>query len=114
MHSANWNLATASQTLDHFPIDEQLAFAALYDGVTHRQVDIQGASDLSDRVRATLPLASDSQGRRELRSTLAALNSKVSALLSNEGYMKRHFDAVRVKPDRSDFVADFTGATCAF
>lgn len=39
MHSANWNLATGSQTLDHFPIDEQLVFAALYDGVAHRQVD---------------------------------------------------------------------------
>ena len=37
MHSANWNLAGGSQTLDHFPIDEQLAFAALYDGVAHRR-----------------------------------------------------------------------------
>jgi hypothetical protein len=25
MHSASWNLATTSQTLDHFPIDQQLA-----------------------------------------------------------------------------------------
>ena len=41
MHSANWNLATASQTLSHFPMTEQLAYASLYDGVAHRQSDIE-------------------------------------------------------------------------
>src|SRR3954464_8285916 len=45
MHWANWNLAAGSQTLDHFAINEQLAFAALYDGIEHRQIDIEKASD---------------------------------------------------------------------
>jgi len=111
MHSANWSLATSSQTLDHFPIDEQLAFAALYDGIAHRQVDIERASDLMDRVRSLQSLGDDG---RELRSTLADLRSKADKLLNDDAYMKRHFDAVGVKSDRSDFAADYRGDTCAF
>jgi hypothetical protein len=114
MHSANWNLATGSQTLDHFPIDEQLALAALYDGVAHRQIDIEKATDLTDRIRSLIPLLADAQGRRELRETLGSLREKIGALTSNDAYMTRHFDALGVKADRSDFAADFTGATCAF
>ena len=114
MHSANWNLATSSQTLDHFPIDEQLAFAALYDGIAHRQVDIQQLSELTNRVESLQSLADDAQGRRELRSTLADVRSKANKLLGDDAYMERHFDAVGVKADRSDFAADYRGATCAF
>ena len=110
MHSANWNLATSSETLDHLPIDEQLAFAALYDGIEHRQVDIVKATDLFDRVVALIPLAGDEQGRRELRLTLGQLRLKIEALTHNNGYMERHFERLGVKPDRSDIVADMAPA----
>jgi hypothetical protein len=106
MHSANWTLATGSQTLDHFPINEQLALASLYDGVTHRQVDIITASDLGQRVDGLMPVATDDQGRRELRAALGTLKMRIAALTSNDAYMRRHFDAVGVRPDRSDFSAD--------
>ena len=33
MHWLNWDLATSGGTLDHFSIDDQLAFAALYDAI---------------------------------------------------------------------------------
>lgn len=112
MHSANWNLATGSQTLDHFPIGEQLAFAALYDGVAHRQVDIVTASDLGQRVQGLIAVANDAEGRRELRATLGTLKMRIAALTSNDAYMRRHFDAVGVKPDRSDFAADITRPNC--
>ena len=106
MHSANWNLATGSQTLDHFPIDEQLALAALYDGIVHRQIDILKATDQIDQVLTQAPLASDAQGQRELSAALGSLKRKIRSLTSNEGYMRRHFDALRVQPDRRDFAAD--------
>ena len=106
MHSANWNLATGSQTLDHFPINEQLAFAALYDGLAHREVDIEKASDLFDRVTTLAPLADDAQSRRELRSALGNLRFKIADLTGNDKYMERHFDAVGVKADQSDFAAE--------
>jgi hypothetical protein len=106
MHSANWSLATGSGTLDHFPLEEQLAFAALYDGIAHRQMEIEKTSDLLDRVDTLTPLADDAQSRRELRVTLSALRGQFVGLLSNEGYMRRHFDALGAKPDRSDFAAD--------
>jgi len=106
MHSANWNLATGSQTLDHFPVDEQLALAALYDGIAHRQIDIIKATDQIDQVLAQAPLASDVQGQRELSGAIGSLRRKIRSLTSNVGYMRRHFDALRVKPDRSDFGAD--------
>jgi hypothetical protein len=112
MHSANWNLATGSQTLDHFPIGEQLAFAALYDGVAHRQVDIEMASDLGQRVEGLIPVAADAEGRRDLRATLGTLRMRIAALTSNDAYMQRHFDAVGVKPDRSDFAADIANTNC--
>jgi|tagenome__1003787_1003787.scaffolds.fasta_scaffold20988116_2 hypothetical protein len=106
MHSANWNLATGSETLDHFPIQDQLAFAALYDGVVHREADIESASDLSGQAAGLVPLATDAQGRRELRSVLGRLSGKIDGLASNDDYMKRHFDALGVKADRTDIVAD--------
>ena len=108
MHSANWNLATASQTVDHFPMNEQLAFAALYDGIAHRQLDIEKASDLIGRVEALVPTAGNSNGRRDLQSAIGSLRWDMTALVDNEGYMNRHFDAVGVKPDRSDFAADIS------
>src|SRR5205085_7732350 len=93
MHWANWNLATSGGTLDHFSIDDQLAFAALYDGIVHRQADIESASDLSQNAAALVPLATDAQGRRELRSVLARLTGKIDGLAANDAYMNRHFDA---------------------
>jgi hypothetical protein len=106
MHSANWNLATGSETLDHFPIQDQLAFASLYDGVAHRQADIESASDLSGQAAGLVPLATDAQGRRELRIVLGRLMAKVNNVAANDSYMKRHFNAVGVKADRSDIAAD--------
>ena len=112
MHSANWNLATGSQAVDHFPINEQLALAALYDGVAHRQVDILSAANLADRIRALIPLATDAQGRRDLRLALGELKMTIGGLRNNEAYMRRHFDAVGVRPDRSDFSADIGRLRC--
>jgi hypothetical protein len=111
MHSANWTLATGSETLDHFPIDEQLAFAALYDGLAHRQVDIERASELSSRIEALIPLATDAQARRDLRVALGEVAMTIGSLRANDGYMTRHFDALGVKPDRRDFAADI-GTPC--
>lgn len=112
MHSTNWTLAASSQTLDHFPMREQLAFAALYAGLANRQIDILKASDSLEQIQTLLPLASDAQGRRELRKTLGELRAAISSLLDNEGYMTRHFDALAVKADRSDFAADITATDC--
>src|SRR5262249_2421479 len=70
MHSANWSLAAGGGTLDHFPVEEQLAFAALYDGIAHREAEIQKASDLTYQVQTLTPLAGDVQDRRELREAL--------------------------------------------
>lgn len=112
MHSANWELATSSQTLDHFPLKEQLDFAALYDGVLHRQVDLEKATDLYEQVLYLLPLADDAESRRDLRTTLGKLEMKITALAVNDDYMRRRFDAVGVKPDTSDFSADISGPGC--
>ena len=112
MHSANWNLATSSGALDHFPMDEQLAFAALYDGITHRQVDIERSADLFEHAGSLVPVAEDAQGRRELRAALASLRTRISSLAANDGYMRRHFDALGVKPDNRDFAADLAGSQC--
>ena len=112
MHSANWNLATGSQTLDHFPIDEQLAFASLYDGVAHRQLDLEHASGLTERVHTLILLATDPQGRRDLRVALGDLEGTVRVLTANNAYMERHFDALGVKPDRTDIAADLAFAHC--
>jgi hypothetical protein len=112
MHSANWSLATSSQALDHFPVEEQLAFASLYDGIAHREVDLEKASDLTERVLALIPLAADPQTRRDLRVSLGDLRSRVRTLVDNNGYMQRHFDTVGVKPDRADFAADLAQAVC--
>jgi hypothetical protein len=106
MHSANWKLATGSQTLAHFPMREQLAFAALYDGLGNRELDIARASDEMDRVHTLIPLAGDAQKRQDLRETLGDLRNTLGDLFSNVGYMKRHFDAVGVMPDRSDIAGD--------
>jgi hypothetical protein len=112
MHSANWNLATGSQTLDHFPVDEQLAFAALYDGVVHRQVDIETAAGLSYRVQSLIPLATDAQGRANLREAVGELKMRIGSLTDNDSYMTRHFDALGVKADRRDFAADIGEMRC--
>ena len=112
MHSANWTLATGSATLDHFPIDEQLAFAALYDGLAHREVNIEIATDLIGKANTLMPLATDEQGRRELQVALGNVRMRYLALLSDDGYMRRHFDALGVKADRSDFAADVTNVGC--
>jgi len=106
MHSANWSLATSSGTLDHFSIPDQLAFAALYDGIVHREADIEAASDLRQQAAALVPLATDAEGRRELRSVLGRLMGKIDGLASNDAYMRRHFDTLGVKADRSDIAAD--------
>ncbi|HEY3813939.1 MAG TPA: hypothetical protein VGL66_11995 [Caulobacteraceae bacterium] len=112
MHSANWNLATGSQTLDHFPMDEQLAFAALYDGVAHRQRDLQRAHDTMTHVQALTPLATDAQGRRELSVALRDMDGELYAVVANNGYMQRHFKALGVKTDSSDIAADLAVARC--
>jgi len=112
MHWANWNLATGSQTLDHFPIDEQIALAALYDGVAHRQVDIETGSTLAYRVHALIPLATDAQGRRALREAVGELKMRIASLTGNDGYMTRHFDALKVRADRRDFAADIGAGRC--
>ena len=112
MHSANWNLATGSQTLDHFPIDEQLSFAALYDGVVHRELDLEHASGLAAHVQTLIPLTTDEQGRRELRIALGDLDNSLHVLVANDAYMIRHFEALGVKPDRRDIAADLAFTRC--
>lgn len=112
MHSANWNLATASETIEHFPVDQQLAFAALYDGVAHRQLDLERAQELVGRVKTLVPIATDAGGRRELQQALGDLDFRMAVLTANDDYMRRHFDALGVKPDRSDFAADLAIAHC--
>lgn len=112
MHSANWTLATGSATLDHFPIDEQLAFAALYDGIAHREVDIEKATDLAGQLWTLVLLAGDGEGLHELRRVLGNLRIEMDALIANDAYMERHFDALGVKADRSDFAADLSGHGC--
>jgi len=106
MHWANWNLTTSGGTLDHFSIDDQLKFAALYDGIVHRQRDIESATDLSDETAGLVPLATDAEGRRGLRSALAKLTGRINSLAANDGYMSRHFDAVGVKANGNDIAAD--------
>jgi len=112
MHSANWVLATNSLTMDHFPMREQLAFAALYDGIAHRQLDIDAAGGFFDRVETLVPLAANPQARLELREATGGARHEIGALLNNEGYMQRHFDALGIKADRSDFSADLAGTGC--
>lgn len=113
MHTTNWTLAANSQALDHFPVREQLAFAALYAGISNRQSSIGEASDAMDRIQTLIPLASDPNARRELRETLGDLRSAAASMVDNEAYMKRHFDAVHVTSDWSDFAPDLRGYACA-
>jgi len=108
MHAANWNLATSSQSLDRFPMQEQLAFGALYDAIAHRQIALEKASDLIGRVETLVPLSGDAGRRSELQSVIGSLRWVINSLLENEDYMKRHFDAVGVTPDRSDIAADIS------
>ena len=112
MHTANWTLAAGSQTLDHFPMREQLAFAALYAGLANRQKTIDEASSAINHVHTLVPLGSDPQGRRELRETLGGLRDAIDGLRNNESYMKSHFDALGVKPDDRDFASDFLSTGC--
>ena len=113
MHSANWQLATASDTMDHFPIDQQLAFATAYDGVAHRQVDIEKSADVFERIGSLIPIADNEQGRRDLRAALGSLKERIAALTRNNDYMERHFDALGVKPDNRDFAADLRAGRCS-
>ena len=112
MHATNWTLAANSQTLDHFPMRDQLAFAALYAGLANRQVSIDQASNAIDRVNALIPLAADPEARRELRETLGTLRAAIGSMIDNQGYMQRHFDAIAVKADASDFAADISMSGC--
>ncbi len=113
MHSASWNLATASGSFDHFPIDEQLSYASLYDGIAHRQAEIEKAHDLMGQITALLPLARDHRGLRDLQVALSELKSRLTSLSTDAGYMRRRFDALGIKPDRSDFAADIQTSGCA-
>jgi|SRR5215469_13078178 len=113
MHSASWTLATTSQTLAHFPIEEQLAFASLYDGIAHREAELEKESDEVHRVLSLIPLADDLSARRELRAALGELKGTIGELMENTDYMKRHFDAVGVQADRADFAAELSRPVCA-
>ena len=112
MHSANWNLATRSQTLDHFPVEEQLALSRLYDGIAHREVEIEKATDLAGRVQTLIPLVNHPERQDEMRAALGSLRLRIVSLKAEDAYMRRHFDTVDVKADRSDFASDFDIATC--
>ena len=113
MNSANWSLATSSQALEHFPFNQQLAFAALYDAISHRQVDIEKADDLMGRVSSLVPFATDAQGRRELGTAVANLKIQIGVLIYNDASMRRQFDAVGAKPDRTDLESDASGPNCS-
>ena len=113
MHSANWNLAAGSQALDHFPVREQIALAALYDSIVARNVDVERQVDLTIQAQTLVPLASDPAQRRDLLVTLGKLRSNIGIAMDLDGYMKKHFDAVGVKADRSDFESDFAQSSCA-
>lgn len=112
LHTANWQLAASSETLNHFPIKEQLALAALYDGIANREVDIETAKRLAYRVQTLMPLAGDETARRELRIAIGELKLTIASLVSNNGYMERHFNAAGVKADQSDFAADIGRVRC--
>src|SRR5262249_40815162 len=101
-----------SQALDHFPVDQQLAFAALYDGIAHRQTDIARASDTMERIQALTALGGNPQMMVELRADIGGLRQSIRALHFNAGYMKRHFDALEVKADSSDFAPDAALTHC--
>jgi hypothetical protein len=113
MHSANWNLATGSQTLDHFPVDQQLAFAALYDGIAHRQTDIANGAYAVERIQALIPIGGNAEAMLRLRTEIGALRQSIRDLRFNAPYMKRHFDALGIQPDRSDFAPDLANTRCA-
>jgi hypothetical protein len=112
MHSANWNLATGSQTLDHFPVDQQLAFAALYDGIAHRQGEIENGTNAVERIQALMALGGNPEAMVQLRIQLGGLRQSIHDLRFNAAYMTRHFDALGVKPDRSDFAPDLVRGGC--
>lgn len=112
MHSANWTLATSSNALDHFPIEDQLAYAAMYDGIAHRQVELEKVTDLMAQVGTLLPFVDTAARRQDLRLTLAALKSKRLAVISDADYMRRHFDALGVRSDQRDFASDIRSSAC--
>ena len=115
MHTSNWTLAAGGETLDHFPVREQLAYAGLYAGIANRQVSIGDASGAMDRIQTLVPLATDGNARRELREAVGDLRTSLLTLFNNDRYMRRHFDALHVSPDWSDFAADVqpSGSACA-
>ena len=106
------DLASGSQTLDHFPVDQQLAFAALYDGIAHRQTDIANGAYAVERIQALIPLGGNAEAMLRLRTEIGALRQSIRDLRFNAAYMKRHFDALGVQPDRSDFAPDLANARC--
>ena len=106
MHNTNWNLATASQSLDHFPMREQLAYASMYAGTANRQAYIEKASDSFDRINTFRDAGKDAQAQLGLKLSLAALKQQFAVLVGDDNYMRRHFDDLGVHPDASDFRAE--------
>jgi hypothetical protein len=49
----------------------------------------------------------------DLQSALATLKARLTSLATDADYMRRRFDALGIKPDRSDFVADIKTSGCA-
>ena len=85
---------------------------ALYDGIVHRQTDLEHGSGLTQRVQTLIPLATDAQGRKDLRIELGDLEASLHVLVANNAYMRRHFDALGVKPDNHDIAADLASTRC--
>lgn len=106
MHWANWQIANSSQALDHFPIDEQVAIGALYDGIIHRQSQLEAQGPATDRLNILLQVDGATSNRRDIRIAIGELKGILVGVREENDYMVRHFDAVGVKPDRRDFAAD--------
>jgi hypothetical protein len=66
------------------------------------------AADLVRQLQSAILVANDARSRRELRRIASNLRWELDVLIRNEAYMKRRFDAVGVKADRSDFGPDFS------
>lgn len=113
MHSAVWDIATSSQALDHFPLQEQLRFATMYEGIAHRQVSLEKESDMRDGLVKLISLTDTEQGRRQLRLALGDLSAKVQARLTNNAYMVQHFDQLGVRSDSGDLAAAPPGSACS-
>jgi hypothetical protein len=62
--------------------------------------------------RRRAELAADAQERSKVRDTLGDLTGGIEDLVTNDDYMKRHFDVLGVKADRRDFAADVAASRC--